>query len=239
MRSVCYQCVSEPDTGVVTTKVVKGISEHYVLMPNILPTFPTFNPDLDFTLSHDSLGSGNKIFNPRLFIGVQSERLLSRDEFSISFICDPLSPVFDTLLPFSSENEDKVFNPGFLKISERPVAFFNPQSPNFRASANYGILNPDHVYYCVSLFTLGIFCICLFHSYYGLKTKQKRVFSGSSRSRVLIIQDQDKARNILRACHLKEHEITSPTVPSDFIGPAHNPFYEPGQLMGRASLFIF
>nr|GFA69598.1 hypothetical protein [Tanacetum cinerariifolium] len=27
----------EPDTGVLTTKVVKGISKHYVLMPNILP----------------------------------------------------------------------------------------------------------------------------------------------------------------------------------------------------------
>ncbi|GJR00818.1 hypothetical protein Tco_0523802 [Tanacetum coccineum] len=101
----------EPDTGVLTTKVVKGISEHYVLMPNILPTL---DPDLDFTPSHDSLGSGNKIFDPGIFIEVQSERLLSRDEFSISFIRDPLSPVFDTLLPFSSENEDKVFNPGIL-----------------------------------------------------------------------------------------------------------------------------
>nr|GEV09925.1 hypothetical protein [Tanacetum cinerariifolium] len=28
----------EPDTSVLTTKMVKGISEHYVLMPNILPT---------------------------------------------------------------------------------------------------------------------------------------------------------------------------------------------------------
>ncbi|GJZ94815.1 hypothetical protein Tco_0667018 [Tanacetum coccineum] len=55
-----------------------------------------------------------KIFDPEIFIEVQSERLLSRDEFSISFIRDPLSPVFDTLLPFSSENEDKVFNPGIL-----------------------------------------------------------------------------------------------------------------------------
>ncbi|GKE87655.1 hypothetical protein Tco_1565130, partial [Tanacetum coccineum] len=46
----------EPDAGILTTKVVKGISEHYVLMPNILPTL---DPDLDFTPSYDSLGSGN------------------------------------------------------------------------------------------------------------------------------------------------------------------------------------
>ncbi|GKC20242.1 hypothetical protein Tco_1022392 [Tanacetum coccineum] len=58
----------KPDTGVLTTKVVKGISEHYVLMPNILPTLPTLDSDLDFTPSHDSLGSGNKIFDPGIFI---------------------------------------------------------------------------------------------------------------------------------------------------------------------------
>nr|GFA65322.1 hypothetical protein [Tanacetum cinerariifolium] len=34
----------EPDSGVLTTNVVKGISEHYVLMPNILPTLTTFDP---------------------------------------------------------------------------------------------------------------------------------------------------------------------------------------------------
>nr|GEU68046.1 hypothetical protein [Tanacetum cinerariifolium] len=34
----------KPDSGVLTTNVVKGISEHYVLMPNILPTLPTFDP---------------------------------------------------------------------------------------------------------------------------------------------------------------------------------------------------
>ncbi|GJR11073.1 hypothetical protein Tco_0793725 [Tanacetum coccineum] len=104
----------EPDTGVVTTKVGKSISEHYVLMPNILPTLPTFDSDSDFTPYHNSLGSGNKIFNPGIFIEVQSVRLLSQDEFSISFIRDLLSLVFDTLLPFSSENEDKVFKPGTL-----------------------------------------------------------------------------------------------------------------------------
>nr|GEU47161.1 hypothetical protein [Tanacetum cinerariifolium] len=61
----------EPDSGALTTNVVKGISEHYVLMPNILPTLPTF---------------------------------------------DPLYPVYDTLLLFSSENEDKVFKPGILSF---------------------------------------------------------------------------------------------------------------------------
>ncbi|GJX39423.1 hypothetical protein Tco_0252726 [Tanacetum coccineum] len=54
------------DKGVVTNKVVSDISEHDVLMPNLLPTQPT------------------------------------------------LCPLFDLLLPFSSENEDKVFNPGIL-----------------------------------------------------------------------------------------------------------------------------
>nr|GEW59216.1 hypothetical protein [Tanacetum cinerariifolium] len=104
----------EPDTGVLTTNMVKGISEHYVLMPNIFPTLPTLDPDLDFIPSHDSLGSENKIFDPEIFIEVQSERLLSREEFSISFICNPLYLVYDTLLMFSSENEDKVFKPGIL-----------------------------------------------------------------------------------------------------------------------------
>ncbi|GJX90458.1 hypothetical protein Tco_0343784 [Tanacetum coccineum] len=76
----------EPDTGVLTTKMVKGISEHYVLMPNILLTLPTLDPDSDFTPYHDSLGSENKIFDPGIFIEVQSERLLSQIIFPISFI---------------------------------------------------------------------------------------------------------------------------------------------------------
>ncbi|GKA84503.1 hypothetical protein Tco_0806098 [Tanacetum coccineum] len=60
----------EPDAGILTTKMVKGISEHYVLMPNILPTLPTLDPDSDFTPSHDSLGSRNKIFDLGIFIEV-------------------------------------------------------------------------------------------------------------------------------------------------------------------------
>ncbi|GKE87565.1 hypothetical protein Tco_1565040, partial [Tanacetum coccineum] len=126
---ICFDF--EPDAGVVTTKVVKGISKYYVLMPNILPTLPTFDPDLDFTFSHDSLGFRNKIFDLRIFIEVQSKRLLSRDGFSISFIRDPLSLVIDTLLLFSSKNEDKVFNPGFLKIMKTRACFQSSNHPVF------------------------------------------------------------------------------------------------------------
>ncbi|GKF75704.1 hypothetical protein Tco_0225148, partial [Tanacetum coccineum] len=53
----------KPDMGVLTAKVVGGISKLYVHVPNVLTT---------------------------------------------------LSPMFDTLLPFSSENDDKVSNHGIL-----------------------------------------------------------------------------------------------------------------------------
>nr|GEX24150.1 reverse transcriptase domain-containing protein [Tanacetum cinerariifolium] len=85
----------EPDSGVLTTNVVKGISEHYVLMPNILHTLPTF---------------------------------------------DPLYPVYDTLLPFSSEYEDKVFKHGTFTITQvfpyGTVELFLPNGPNFKVNGH-------------------------------------------------------------------------------------------------------
>ncbi|GJW07236.1 hypothetical protein Tco_1569659 [Tanacetum coccineum] len=73
---ICFDF--KPDTGVVTNKVVGDISEHDVLMPNLLPTQPT------------------------------------------------LCPVFDLLLPFSSKNEDKVFNPGHIPHLDVPYLHFYP-----------------------------------------------------------------------------------------------------------------
>ncbi|GJX26226.1 hypothetical protein Tco_0232522 [Tanacetum coccineum] len=87
---------SEPDSGDFTIDVVEDIfdnpiREPRVHVPNVLPTHPTLHLDSDFTLSSDSLGSdlvvsfpfgtGNKIFDPGIFIGVQSKRFLSPDEF--------------------------------------------------------------------------------------------------------------------------------------------------------------
>ncbi|GJT79949.1 hypothetical protein Tco_1054291 [Tanacetum coccineum] len=125
----CFYFKNEPKLDNFTMDVVEDIlynptREPRVHVPNVLPTHPTLHLDLDFTLSSDSLGSDlvvsfpsgtrNKIFDPGIFIEVQSEKFLSQDEFSISFIRDPLSPVIDTLLPFLSKNEDKVVNSSIL-----------------------------------------------------------------------------------------------------------------------------
>ncbi|GJW29243.1 hypothetical protein Tco_0046118 [Tanacetum coccineum] len=118
---------TEPDQGELTSVVMEDILGE-PRVPNVSPTHPTFYLDSDFASSDDSLkpdlvvsfpfGTRNKIFDPRIFIEVQSKRFLSLHEFSISFIHDPLSTVFDTLLLFSSKYKEKVFNPGSLSSKE-------------------------------------------------------------------------------------------------------------------------
>ncbi|GJR44354.1 hypothetical protein Tco_1312457 [Tanacetum coccineum] len=118
---------TEPDQGELTSVVMEDILGE-PRVPNVLPTHPTFYLDSDFAPSDDSLepdlvvsfpsGTRNEIFDPGIFIEVKSKRFLSPNEFSISFIRDPLSTVFDTLLPFSSENEEKKFNPGSPSSNE-------------------------------------------------------------------------------------------------------------------------
>ncbi|GKE45680.1 hypothetical protein Tco_1472964, partial [Tanacetum coccineum] len=134
-----FLCDSESDSGNITMDVVGDIfdnptREPRVHVPNISPTHPTLHLDSNFTLSSDSFGSDlvvsfpsgtrNKIFDPWIFIGVQSIRFLSLDEFSISFICDLPFPVIGTFLPFSFENENNVFNPGILASNEEKSPHF-------------------------------------------------------------------------------------------------------------------
>ncbi|GJS09150.1 hypothetical protein Tco_0365946 [Tanacetum coccineum] len=93
-ETFCYNL--EPDSGNFTMDVVEDIFENQtreprVHVPNILPTHPTLHLDSDFTLSN---------------------------EFSISFIRDLPFLVIGTFLPFSSKNEDNVFNPGILASNE-------------------------------------------------------------------------------------------------------------------------
>ncbi|GKA09916.1 hypothetical protein Tco_0689349 [Tanacetum coccineum] len=101
-------------------------------MLNILPTQPTL--DSDFTPSDDSLGSGpevsfpsgsrNKIFDPGIFIKVQSERLLSWDAFGI--LSSPLLSHQDKLI--SDFSKSPMMIPGG-DIPHLDVLFFHFYPP--------------------------------------------------------------------------------------------------------------
>ncbi|GJU28909.1 hypothetical protein Tco_1172498 [Tanacetum coccineum] len=110
--------VDYPDSGDSTIDVVEDIP---VDMPNILPTHPALQLDFDFILSNDlgsdldvssPSGDRNKIYNPRIYIEVESTIFLAT-----------LSPMIDTLIPFSSENDDKVFNHGVLASKDKSPTF--------------------------------------------------------------------------------------------------------------------
>ncbi|GJT23794.1 hypothetical protein Tco_0893731 [Tanacetum coccineum] len=107
--------VDYPNSGDSTIDVVKDIP---VDIPNIFPIHPTLYMDFNFIPSHNDLGSDldvsspfkdrNKIYDPGICIEVESTRFLATH-----------SPMIDTLLPFSSENEDKAFNHGVLASKEK------------------------------------------------------------------------------------------------------------------------
>ncbi|GKD15539.1 hypothetical protein Tco_1199946 [Tanacetum coccineum] len=106
--------VDYPDSRDSTIDVVEDIP---VDVPNILPTHPALQLDFNFIFSNDlgsdldvssPSGDSNKIYDPGICIEVESTRFLAT-----------LSPVIDTLIPFSSENDDKVCNHGVLASKEK------------------------------------------------------------------------------------------------------------------------
>ncbi|GJU34496.1 hypothetical protein Tco_1182850 [Tanacetum coccineum] len=110
--------VDYPDSGDSTIDVVEDIP---VDVPNILPTHPALHADFDFIPSNDlgsdlddssPSGDRNKIYDPGICIEVEAMRILAT-----------LSPVIDTLLPFSSKNDNKVFNHGVLASKEKSPPF--------------------------------------------------------------------------------------------------------------------
>ncbi|GJS59841.1 hypothetical protein Tco_0654625 [Tanacetum coccineum] len=106
-----------PDDSIPPDSTIDVVEDIPVDVPNILPTHPTLHMDFDFIPSNDlgsdhdvssPSGDRNKIYDPGICIEVESTRFLTT-----------LSPVIDTLLPFSSKNEDKVFNHGVLASEEK------------------------------------------------------------------------------------------------------------------------
>nr|GEU34664.1 ubiquitin hydrolase [Tanacetum cinerariifolium] len=76
----------EPDTGVLTAKVMEDISEHYVFMPKFLHTLPTLCPNID-TLLLFSFENVDKVFKPIIL----SYLLVShRDKVNSDFSENPM-----------------------------------------------------------------------------------------------------------------------------------------------------
>nr|GEU56970.1 hypothetical protein [Tanacetum cinerariifolium] len=76
----------EPDTGVLTAKVVEDISEHHVLILNVLPSQPTLCPNID-TLLPSSFENEDKLFKH----GILSYLLVShRDKITFDFSESPM-----------------------------------------------------------------------------------------------------------------------------------------------------
>ncbi|GKC89665.1 hypothetical protein Tco_1150314 [Tanacetum coccineum] len=123
-----------------TIDVVEDIP---VDVPNIFPTHPILHMDFDFIPSHNDLGydldvsssseDRNKIYDPRICIEVESTRFLTT-----------LSPMIDTLLPFSFENEDKVFNHDVLASKEKSPPSSSHQG--FKASKIFHHKSPMLIY---------------------------------------------------------------------------------------------
>ncbi|GJR83460.1 hypothetical protein Tco_0154245 [Tanacetum coccineum] len=115
------------DGSIPSDSTIDVVEDIPVDVPTIFPTHPALQLDFNFIPSND-LGSDlaesspsedrNKIYDLGICIEVEATRFLST-----------LSPVIDTLLLFSSENEDKVFNHGVLASKEK-----SPSSPSHRGS---------------------------------------------------------------------------------------------------------
>ncbi|GKA63125.1 hypothetical protein Tco_0762731 [Tanacetum coccineum] len=114
------------DDSIPSDSTIDVVEDIPVDVPNILPTHLALQLDFDFIPSNDlgsdlndssPFGDSNKIYD----LGDK------QIEVGIHGILAPLPPVIDTLLIFSSENEDKVFNHGVLASKEK-----SPSSPSHR-----------------------------------------------------------------------------------------------------------
>ncbi|GJS29633.1 hypothetical protein Tco_0490253 [Tanacetum coccineum] len=105
----------EPDTGILTAKVVDDISEHYVLMPSILPTHPTRCPVIDTLLSFSSKNE-NKVFNSGI--------LASNEEKSPHLLSHRGFKAFQIIFDFS-ENPMMIYG-GDSPILDVPFLHFYP-----------------------------------------------------------------------------------------------------------------
>ncbi|GJR36018.1 hypothetical protein Tco_1211702 [Tanacetum coccineum] len=129
--------VDYPNPGDSTIIVVEDIPMD---VPNLFLTHPALHLDFGFIPSHNNLGSNlddsspsgdrNKTYDPGICIEVESMKSLAAH-----------SSVIDTSLPFSSENEVKVFNHDDLSTEEKsPQSSSHCDSKAFQLSSDSPML---------------------------------------------------------------------------------------------------
>ncbi|GJX87156.1 hypothetical protein Tco_0339170, partial [Tanacetum coccineum] len=94
---------------------MRAAAPSYGFRLGIIHTHNDLESDLDVSSPSEDR---NKIYDPGICIEVKSTRFLAT-----------LSPVIDTLIPFSSKNDDKVFNHGVLASKKKSPPFFQHIGP--------------------------------------------------------------------------------------------------------------
>ncbi|GJS20413.1 hypothetical protein Tco_0449045 [Tanacetum coccineum] len=161
----CFYFKNEPELGDFTMDVVGDIfltREPRVHVPNVLPTHPTLNLDLDFILFSDSLesdltrffppGTRNKIFDPGIFIGVQSMNdeiyfepdtgVLTTKVVGDIFECYVLMPrLLPTQTTLASNEEKSPYLLSHRGINPSKIMFDFSESPMMISGGNIPLLD--------------------------------------------------------------------------------------------------
>nr|GFB71384.1 hypothetical protein [Tanacetum cinerariifolium] len=125
----------EPDSGVLTAKVVKDISEHYILMPKVLPSQPALCPNIDTLLSFSSENE-DKVFKP----GILSYLLVShRDKITYDFF-ENLMMMYGGDIPLLDVPYLHFYPPWPSSSMEDRVRLKTRIAPDFEASCARGFV---------------------------------------------------------------------------------------------------
>nr|GEU38242.1 hypothetical protein [Tanacetum cinerariifolium] len=135
----------EPDTGVLTAKVVEDISEHHVLMPKVLPSQTTLCPNIETFLSFSSENE-DKVSKPGIDMHYHLMLIVSQLGFPLSIkgslrqsLSDSLAPkrvvkgVVQPVAPTTAEQSLKIYE---AKVESSSSASTSTKNIAFVSSSN-------------------------------------------------------------------------------------------------------
>nr|GEV54978.1 hypothetical protein [Tanacetum cinerariifolium] len=107
----------KPNMGVLTAKVVKGISEHYVFIPRVLPSLPNLFLNIDSLISFSSENE-DKVFNPEKEPEEEEENeAMENDEEDDAEVINPYEEADPHNRPPPTSDEETEFAPPVVQIA--------------------------------------------------------------------------------------------------------------------------